>query len=99
MTDVHVSIGNSDDKLTQHQWAMFTTMFENEIRQHADRIYGVWHSLPNSPWQNMCIAFGCDVDRRQQLMPELRLLASIYGQDSVAWLEGSTTFIETVEEA
>lgn len=94
MIDVYVSIGNSDNKLTQGQWARFCNDLEANVRNHAYRIYGVWHSLPNSTFQNMCIAFGVYDEEVQRLRRRLKDLATVYMQDSIAWFEGTTSFLE-----
>ena len=93
--DVHVSIGNSDDKLSQGEWALFCAAVENAVRASTGSIYGIWYSTPQSHWQNMCIAFGIDGDDKP-LRRELCYLAWLYQQDSLAWLQGDTEFIKGV---
>lgn len=97
MTDlltVYVSIGNSDDKLTQARWSVFWEQVNSEVRGRARQVYGDWLSLPNAPYQNACIAFAVDRGDAAPLKKHLRDLAALYGQDSIAWAEARTEFIE-----
>lgn len=90
---VYASIGNSDDKLTQAQWAEFHEIFAALIRKAADRVYGDWHSLPNSPWQNACLAFEIGAQSAARLKAALADLAAEYRQDCVAWAVAATEFV------
>jgi hypothetical protein len=97
MTDlitVYVSIGNSDDKLTQARWSVFYEQVTFACRNLARRVYGDWLSPPSSQFQNACIAFGIAGGDIAPLKKELRDLAALYGQDSIAWAEARTEFIE-----
>ena len=90
---VYVSIGNSDDKLTQAEWAAFWGETQAAICAHADRIYGEWISAPASRWQNACTAFDVSRDRAADLRDQLARVAARYRQDSIAWAEARTFFI------
>jgi hypothetical protein len=96
---VYVSIGNSDDKLTQARWSVFHDQVVFACRNLARRVYGDWLSVPNAPFQNACIAFGIYPDDVAPLKKELRDLAAMYGQDSIAWAEARTEFIEPAKAA
>lgn len=91
---VYVSIGNSDDKLTQQQWSCFWELVTSAVREDAQQVYGDWLSLPSAPYQNACIAFSIERHLISVLKAELRSLAALYGQDSIAWAEASTEFLE-----
>lgn len=96
MTDpitVYVSIGNSDDKLTQARWPVFWEQATGEVRGRAAEVYGDWLSLPSARYQNACIAFAVSRADAAPLKKELRDLAALYGQDSIAWAEAGTEFI------
>jgi hypothetical protein len=49
---VYISIGNSDDKLTQAQWCEFTQSVDELLT--ACNIHGRWFAAPDTPWQNAC---------------------------------------------
>ncbi len=92
--NVLISIGNSDDKLSQREWSHFI----DEVRERLDRqigllIHGEWFSAPDSPYQNAnwCIEFiGGDDTYLKQRLVEIR---KKYRQDSIAWTEGHVEFI------
>ncbi len=90
---VYASIGNSDDKLTQQRWAEFHEIFAALIRKAADRVYGDWHSLPNSPWQNACIAFEITAENAGRLQAAFVDLAAEFQQESIAWAVADTAFV------
>lgn len=98
MTTIYVSIGNSDDKLTQARWSRFYEEVDRAIRDvvkyEGARIHGTWLSLPQEPWQNACWCFEADdelADKVLALRVRLGELAREFGQDSIAWAEAPKT--------
>lgn len=100
---VYATIGNSDDKLGQAQWAQFAAEFVETIRIQADEIHGVWWSAPDTPWQNCCVGFSIEDEtvpnidgpaedrgksRMRLLQESLTKLREFYGQEAVAWVVG-----------
>lgn len=92
---VHIAIGNSDDKLTQREWAKFWEFTDIDVRKYAHLVLGAWMSLPSSQWQNAswCIDIE-DAGHIAKLKESLSELAGMYLQDSIAWTPGVTEFIE-----
>lgn len=88
---VYVSIGNSDDKLTQTRWANFAEETLDAITQASEQLYGVWFSESSSPFQNACFAFSIGDLVAEDLRLALFRLRIEYDQDSVAWAVVSTT--------
>jgi len=95
---VYVSIGNSDDKLSQAEWSEFLADVLRSLRHHASEFHGYWLSSPESRWQNAVYCAEFRDDRRWPLairMPaqrdELARLAAKYRQDSIAWNESAST--------
>lgn len=89
---VYISIGNSDDKLTQVEWAEFYGMTDSLVRRWARHVHGAWLSAPDSSYQNACWCI--------QWLPEdtglkltLARYAAEFRQDSIAWAEATTEFI------
>jgi hypothetical protein len=92
-----IILGNSDNKLTQEQWADACTDLANLPRNISEdweidiQVQGVWYSLPNSPFQNMCICFSVSILRVDEklfmkfLRSWIRSLAAYTNQDSVAF--------------
>jgi hypothetical protein len=89
---VYVSIGNSDDKLSQAEWSEFVTETAARVASCATRIHGFWLSLPHGRWQNACwcLEFTTpgQMDEPREVAAEL---AAKYRQDSIAWAEISRT--------
>lgn len=94
---VYISIGNSDDKLSQNQWSAFCINVDAAlnlaIRYAGATVHGRWHSLPNEQWQNACwcIEFVDGNGSINEYRSELRRLAGVFGQDSIAWAEVERT--------
>ena len=84
---VYVSIGNSDDKLTQQQWAAFVSDFGICMRLHASEIYGEWYSLPDAPYQNACMAVAVNPQVVDALRDQLTQIRKHFNQDSIAWAQ------------
>lgn len=84
---VYISIGNSDDKLSQREWALFFSQTALLVQRHA-KVHGQWASEPASAWQNACwcveVATG---DKAEFIKAELVGLAFTFRQDSIAWAE------------
>ena len=91
---IHIAIGNSDDKLTQAQWADYVTSVDVAVRRAASVVHGYWHSMPDAPWQNAAWSFQVSAESsRVMLRLSLAALAKRFRQDSVAWNESVTEFL------
>lgn len=100
---VYISIGNSDDYLSQERWAEFVGVLHTLTDPYADDAWvmarhGEWFSDPWSPWQNACWCVELDEDAAPALKAELGRVARRYQQESIAWAEASTTFLTGVRE-
>lgn len=99
-TTVYISVGNSDDKLSQGEWAQFVDEVDRAVsgaaKYEGNRIHGRWYSLPNEPWQNACwcIEFHPDLAQSQRdLRQGLGMIARWHRQDAIAWAVAETEFI------
>jgi hypothetical protein len=86
----YISIGNSDDKLTQMQWGKFYRKVDltiQGVRQRGGQIHGRWVSQSTDYWQNACWCVEIPDDKVivDNLQYELTLLARDFNQDSIAW--------------
>lgn len=87
----YVSIGNSDDKLTQQEWALFFSQTALLLQRHA-KVHGQWASEPASAWQNACWCIQVDtLTKAEFIKAELVGLADRFRQDSIAWAEVKDT--------
>lgn len=80
-----ISIGNSDDKLSQRQWAAFQIDVRYHLRDIDADIYGSWHSYPDSIYQNACFCFELPDEQIPELKNVLSILAEDYKQDAIAF--------------
>lgn len=98
MPTVHVSIGNSDGKLSHADWARFYSLVDLLVAEKAaTHVHGRWHSLPATPYVNACWAVEIPDDQVEALKGQLGWLAQRFGQDAIAWLSGVTELIEAKE--
>lgn len=88
-----MSIGNSDDKLSQEEWAQFCEDLVAILGDFAECTYGQWYSLPNARWQNMVASIEVDDELLDGLRADLRPLAQEYRQDAIAFQPGTAEFI------
>ena len=91
MITVYVSVGNSDDKLTQEQWSGFVQQVRITFRLRARETHGEWYSLPDQPYQNACFCVVLADKDVPLIKQELITLRKAWGQDSVAWAEAPVT--------
>jgi hypothetical protein len=85
---VYVSIGNSDDKLTQADWSDFYWGVDEKIRATTTKIHGAWQSVTSARWQNACWCIDVELPAtRAYLKQQLKTLGNKYHQDSIAWAE------------
>ena len=92
MRTVYVSIGNSDDKLSQSKWASFLTDVESLLEFECYEMHGAWFSAPDRVYQNACWCIVMTDEDIPWAQTRLRRLAATYRQDSITWAE-----IEEVE--
>lgn len=93
MKTIVVSIGNSDNKLTQQEWSRFVDTVDKQIRWYADTVHFMGGAANWMPWQN--VAWIADFkDERLGILKELFVQdRERFEQDAIAWLEGETQFI------
>ena len=91
---VYVSIGNSDDKLTQAEWSRFVADIRTYVVGCAQEVHGAWLSLPDSRYQNACWCL--EFTQELSVKAARAYAAQIrdqYRQDSVAWAVATTEFL------
>ena len=88
---VYVSIGNSDDKLTQRHWHDFHEDVRCELIGAGADFHGQWSSPSTDVWQNACWCVEVVEGVVAELKRNLAEIATRYGQDSIAWAEAPTT--------
>jgi hypothetical protein len=90
---VYISVGNSDDKLTQVEWCNYVVEMTARVVA-IGHPHGQWASNPVGAYQNACwcVEFSSDHDvaEAREVATEIR---EKYRQDSVAWAVATTEFI------
>lgn len=92
---VYISIGNSDDKLSQKEWHNFVIAMIARVKTLAFAAHGEWYSDPMAPWQNACwclefTAGSPELTEAREVLAEIR---DEFRQDSIAWAVAETEFI------
>jgi hypothetical protein len=91
MTSTYITIGNSDDKLTQREWASFFSTTALAIRGAVEAaggtVHGQWVSEPASAWQNACWCVNLGADSAELLKLRLSEIATDFRQASIAWAQ------------
>lgn len=91
-----VSIGNSDNKLTQVEWSEFVGRV-NTYLVSAGHVHFFGGSATYERWQNVVWW----VDIPVLVIPQARFvlsgIAKVYKQDSIALLVGDTEFIRPIQ--
>jgi len=93
MKTITVSIGNSDNKLTQEEWARFCKIINSKHEYFANEIYFYGLSNPDSVYQNASWISSIDEESIEDFVDELTDVRKSFRQDSIAILVGETRFI------
>lgn len=97
MKTVYVSVGNTDNKLSQREWYGLHTEVALFVTVYAKRVLGKWYSEPTSPYVNACFAFEIDEGANEEKLRHfLEATALKYHQDAIVWAEATTEFIHPV---
>jgi hypothetical protein len=90
---VYISIGNSDDKLSQKEWHEYVNAINGYILFWGE-VHGAWFSAPDSPFQNACWCMEFDnEDDMHKAKSQVTMVRKHYRQDSAAWALAETEFI------
>lgn len=92
MTTVTIQAGNSDNKLTQGEWHRYVMEVDDVVRRVTD-VHFFGGSPTWAPWQNVAWVVVADKTRLTILSLELNEIRKKFGQDSIAWTQGETTFV------
>ncbi len=91
MKSVVLLSGNSDNKLTQKEWAEFCTQIKLAVEHHSIEIYFMGATNSIEQYQSACWAFSTKEPNELKLI--IKMIREEYKQDSVSWLECEPEFI------
>lgn len=86
---ITISIGNSDDKLTQVEWSEFVSDVDYEL----SNIHFFGGSPTHALYQTVTWVIEIEEEYIERLKRSLTTIRKRYNQDSIAWTEGNTLFI------
>jgi hypothetical protein len=94
---VVIQIGNSDNKLTQSEWADFVKQISDLLHlgwlNDRLRVHFQGFSASDSPYQNACFVIEEQENLRDFLLPSLTEIRKTFRQESVAVTFGDTAFL------
>lgn len=94
MTTATILIGNSDNKLTQQEWADFCTAATEVVAVFSSSVQFSGTSAGDKPWQNACWVITTSGDYLDDIRAQLARIARIWRQDAIALVVGETEFVE-----
>lgn len=94
---VCVQIGNTDNKLTQQNWAKFVGEVMALIDLHSWQKHFFGGSSTFDPWQNVCWVFSMPQEQIENFQNQLKPIGALYGQSSIAILAGEVFLMPCLE--
>ena len=88
-----VSIGNTDNKLTQQEWSKFVEEMGEFIRQTADHIHFDGAPPNSAPWQNFAWLVEFHNGVYNSFLPGITTIRERYKQDSAFVMFGKGMFV------
>lgn len=93
METVIIQIGNSDDKLSQADWASFIKSTREAIGRHCGQVHFDGGASFDSRWQNVCIVAEIQPIDKQNLQDDLQRVRKAWKQHAIAVTFGKTVMI------
>ena len=93
MVTAVVQIGNTDNKLTQNEWAHFCEYMRSAISENVYRIHFGGGSSFDDPWQNACWVCEVNDDQIDGLTEAVTKCRKQFKQDSAAITWGDTALV------
>jgi len=91
---VIIQVGNSDDRLSQYEWALFIAELRSVIEQNVVQVHFSGGSDWCAPWQNACwVCQIADDANVEQLIEKIQDCRGRHRQDAVAVTVGTTRFV------
>ena len=90
---VTIQIGNSDDKLTQKQWAAYVEDVSTAVKETCPDVHFFGGSPNWTEWQNVAMVVNASKEDLTCLRLKLADIKKLYNQDSIAWTQGVTAFV------
>jgi hypothetical protein len=93
MVTVTIQLGNSDNKLSQIEWASFVAEADSTVRRYTNTVHFCGAPASTAPYQNFAMVIDISESELDLLKGSLKRLREVYFQDSIALTVGTTEFI------
>lgn len=95
-----IAIGNSDNRLTQQEWAEYVEAVASLVisDDFVSDVHFAGFSPPHSAYQTGLWCVVVRDDQRYRLRSLLMAAAREFNQDSIAWTDGKTEFLEARDD-
>ena len=99
MKTLTIQIGNTDNRLTQQEWADYVREISQFLQGTTSSVHFSGGSPAEAPWQNYCWVCGLEEliwhleHHDEVLLTTLSGIGKKYNQDSVAVTIGETQFV------
>lgn len=93
MTTICISIGNSDNKLTQMEWSAFVSDLDKIIQKYEATRHFFGGSVTWAAWQNVMWCCELPTDSVDEIKRAISLVRIHYRQDAAFILYGSGEFV------
>jgi len=85
-----IQIGNSDNRLTQGEWANFAASMHLTVSENVYRIHFRGGSDWDAPWQNACWVCEVSEDQIEPLVEDVKMCRLQFKQKAAAITWGDT---------
>jgi hypothetical protein len=88
-----IQVGNSDDKLTQHEWSEYVAAVHSATTADGIETHFFGSSEGSKPWQNACWVVSIQETKVDAMLQTVAKIRKQYKQDSVAIVLGDVRMI------
>lgn len=85
-TTIYVSIAETENVLSQSDWARFVNAVQAQIDEGAVEVLGPWFTAPASAFRSACWNFTVEEVDIDAMKGELGLVCAEYPRTSLAWV-------------
>jgi hypothetical protein len=93
METIIIQIGNSDNKLSQRDWANFISVIRSLVGRHCGQVHFDGGPRFDSIYQNFCVIAEIYTRDKENITKDLSTVRKAFNQDSIAVTFGETLFV------
>lgn len=95
---ISVLIGNSDNRLTQGDWATMLAQLETIVNSTCTAVHFSGTSDPYAVWQNACAVGEIEIEKLPELRAKLGKVCDMFNQESIALVVGEVELVKGAAE-